>query len=143
MSKQNSICPCCSGEKYDTCCKPFHQGQLPATALQLMRSRYSAYALKLADYIIATTHPDNREYKENIEAWKASIMEFSENSQFEKLEILGWKDGEKFATVSFVVSLTQQGHKVIFTEKSLFEKVEGKWLYKNGEFAQGRVPSLI
>lgn len=39
---------------------PYHQGQPALTALALMRSRYSAYALKLEAYVLSTWHPSTR-----------------------------------------------------------------------------------
>lgn len=57
-------CPCCSGKQYSLCCEPFLKGnQIPASAEQLMRSRYSAYVMQDADYLIATWHPARREPK--------------------------------------------------------------------------------
>jgi SEC-C motif domain protein len=56
-------CPCESGQTYAQCCGALHQafdahGQtLADTPEALMRSRYSAYALGLADYLLATWHP--------------------------------------------------------------------------------------
>ena len=56
-----SVCPCCSGRKFETCCSPFISGSAsPQTAEQLMRSRFAAYVKKDAQYIIRTTHPLNR-----------------------------------------------------------------------------------
>ena len=56
-----SACPCCSGRKFDACCAPFLSGQdSPQTAEQLMRSRFAAYVRKNAEYIVSTTHPENR-----------------------------------------------------------------------------------
>lgn len=51
-------CPCGLGE-FDQCCGPFisHQA-LPETPEQLMRSRYTAFVLKDADYLQYTWHPD-------------------------------------------------------------------------------------
>lgn len=55
-----TACPCCSGRKLDACCGPFVGGSsLPETAEQLMRSRFAAYVLKKAEYIVETTHPEN------------------------------------------------------------------------------------
>ena len=50
-------CPCGSQDSYKNCCKPLHRGEPAKSAVQLMRSRYSAYALSLPDYIIATPSP--------------------------------------------------------------------------------------
>lgn len=56
-----SLCPCKSKKSYQDCCLPFHQNKaLPKTAEALMRSRYSAFFFRLVDYLIETTHPDNR-----------------------------------------------------------------------------------
>ena len=59
-------CPCGSDKTYGECCGLYHAGwhtslpstpRLPApTPEALMRSRYSAYALKLADYLLGTWH---------------------------------------------------------------------------------------
>jgi len=40
-----------------------------------------------------------------------------------------------FATVTFVAHLSQNQQDASFTEKSYFEKVNGKWLYLNGELS--------
>ncbi|MGA4815597.1 YchJ family metal-binding protein [Pseudomonas aeruginosa] len=44
-------CPCGSGDPLDDCCGRYHQGHPAPTAEALMRSRYSAYALGLVDYL--------------------------------------------------------------------------------------------
>ena len=54
-------CPCDSGQTYVQCCGPWHQGLglgvFAPTPEALMRSRYSAFALGLVDYLTATWHP--------------------------------------------------------------------------------------
>ncbi len=126
----NAPCPCHSGKKYKKCCQPFHKGALPSDALALMRSRYSALALHLVEYIIATTHPDNTEHTKDIEEWKRSIAEFCENVHFTGLKIIEFVDGaeEAFVTFRAILGDTQ------FVEKSRFFKVD-----ENGFM---RVPSL-
>jgi SEC-C motif domain protein len=81
------LCPCCSELDYSDCCKPYHTGTAAPTALALMRSRYSAYALGLIDYIIQTTHPKTR--ASNLKKWADEIRRFSQESKFIKLEIEG------------------------------------------------------
>lgn len=49
-------CPCGS-DPLDDCCGRYHQGHPAPTAEALMRSRYSAYALGLVDYLRDTTLP--------------------------------------------------------------------------------------
>ncbi len=131
--KKEDICPCNSDLYYKTCCKPFHEGALPPTALQLMRSRFSAYALDLPSYIISTTHPKNPHYLEDLALWSKQISQFSKHTQFKNLHILEVREQSEHATVTFFVDLSQGDQDVSFTEKSTFEKVSGKWLYHSGE----------
>lgn len=128
----NSLCPCGSGRLYEDCCRLYHKGIFPENALLLMRSRYSAYALCLPSYIIETTHPDHSEFSLDFDQWKEKIILFSQNTTFERLEILDFIDGEDKALVAFSAYLRQGEDDVGFKETSHFEKVGGKWLYKGG-----------
>jgi len=84
----NSPCPCGSGNKYKKCCQPFHKGKLTKSALELMRSRYCAFAHNNPKYIIHTTHPNNPDFTENTKSWLADIQNFSHSCIFENLQIL-------------------------------------------------------
>jgi SEC-C motif-containing protein len=126
-------CPCCSGKQYQDCCATYHRGKEPENALVLMRSRYSAYALHLADYIIHTTHPDNPHYQIDRNKWRGEILNFSKMTYFEKLEILDFSPGEEKALVTFTAHLKQNGSDATFTEQSQFEKYQGRWVYYNGK----------
>jgi len=95
-----------------------------------MRSRYSAYSLHLADYILKTTHPNNPDYTEETSLWKRSILEFCQNTKLLGLKINEFIDGETLAYVSFEARLDSG----ILKEKSRFLKVYGKWLYESGDF---------
>lgn len=143
MEKKFKTCPCSSGKSYDKCCQIFHKGSLPGSALELMRSRYSAYALDLPDYIIETTHPGSPEYSEDLLDWKKKISSFSRNSKFEKLEVLDSQERGTIATVTFVAYLSQKKQDVTFTEKSFFEKLQGKWFYRAGQLMDGHAPNLV
>ncbi len=55
-----ALCPCYSGKHYADCCQPLHQGTIAPDAERLMRARYSAYALKLPQFLNATWHPATR-----------------------------------------------------------------------------------
>lgn len=128
---KSDLCPCYSKKAYAECCKPFHDGHmLPQNALQLMRSRYAAYAKKLADYIIHTTHPANPSYTLDLPKWRSDILQFCAKTAFTGLDILEFIDGENKASVTFTAHLVQDGRDATFTEKSAFERVHGKWLYK-------------
>lgn len=141
MSEQN-LCPCGSGEPYFKCCEPFHQGLEPASALQLMKARYSAYVLNIPDYILKTTHPASPQYTENLSQWKRNVVAFSENTHFQRLEVIDFHEAGELATVTFTVFISQGGKDVTFTEKSYFEKRKGKWLYLRGRGEEGYHPEL-
>lgn len=57
-NKKDMACPC-GQASFDKCCGRFITGgQIPATADLLMRSRYSAFALRDEAYLRATWFPD-------------------------------------------------------------------------------------
>jgi len=143
MIQKDNPCPCCSGKTYAECCKRLHEGTLAKDALELMRSRYTAYALNLPDYIIATTHPGSPHYSENKFSWKRSLSKFSSASQFHKLKILDFKERKSLATVTFTAYVSEDSHDSTFTEKSTFEKIGSRWLYRNGLLQEGHTPNLV
>lgn len=136
------VCPCGSGDLYLHCCERFHQGVEPDNALQLMRARYSAYVLNIPDYILITTHPANTHYSDNLSEWKQSVIRFSENTHFQKLEVVDFHESGALATVTFAVFGTQGNRDITFTEKSYFEKRKGRWLYLRGRGEQGYHPEI-
>jgi SEC-C motif-containing protein len=95
-----------------------------------MRSRYSAYALGLTQYIMASTHPNNPDASISLSDWQNSIAEFSKDTQFIGLNILEFINGEDESYVVFEARLNHGTMK----EKSRFLKVNGKWLYESGSF---------
>jgi SEC-C motif-containing protein len=130
--EEQTNCPCHSQKIYSDCCQPYHQNALPKTALALMRSRYSAYALGLTDYIVQTTHPSNPNFKLSLEEWKKQIKQFSANTAFIGLEILEFIDDPEISYVTFKAELKQGWNDASFVEKSRFLKVKGRWLYVDG-----------
>ena len=129
--RKNSKCKCFSGKEYQYCCEPFHEGILPSTALELMRSRYSAYAYGLVDYIMETTHPENEHFKMDDLNWRNEIISFCNNFQFLGLSILDSAEN----WVIFNAHITQAGKDFSFTEKSSFEKIDDRWFYKSGKIS--------
>lgn len=116
-------CPCHSGKAYTECCQPLHSGQAAPDAERLMRSRYSAYALKLPDYILQTWHTDTR---------PASLsMEDLNGIKWLKLEIVSHQAvDDTHAEVVFVATY-QSGKqkKSQLTEHSQFVRINDRWLY--------------
>ncbi|MFK5882267.1 MAG: YchJ family metal-binding protein [Sulfurospirillum sp.] len=108
----NSLCPCGSGKKYKKCCAIFHKGALPKSALELMKSRYSAYATGDIKYLIKT----------------------SSNKDLDESELKEFSDGEKEAFVTFKATVFCEKIDNSFIEKSRFIKAKDRWLYVDGEF---------
>ncbi|MCI5052677.1 MAG: SEC-C domain-containing protein [Simkaniaceae bacterium] len=110
------LCPCHSQKEYKECCQPYHNGTPAPSPLKLMRSRYSAYALGLVDYILST----------QIEKVSpTSIKQFCAQTSFDGLEILD--HGPDW--VKFHATLSQQGQDVSFTEHSLFKRINNRLYY--------------
>jgi SEC-C motif-containing protein len=130
----NSPCPCGSNIKYKKCCGVYHKGALPKTALLLMKSRYSAFVVNDAKYIMKTTHPNNLDFTDDTAAWKKSIEAFSGKTDFLGLEILETDLHENsegnVSHVTFCAHLSSGD----LIEKSRFEFLNGRWLYESGEF---------
>lgn len=130
MKDSRKSCPCHSQKSYDECCRRYHEGEAAESALILMRSRYSAYALQLADYIIKTTHNQNRHQNSDLNRWKNEILSFSKTVQFKGLQIIDFQEKSDTATVTFRAILKQNHQDVSFTEKSLFIKINGRWYFQ-------------
>jgi SEC-C motif-containing protein len=132
---QKKLCPCGSGKSYEVCCQPCHQGEAAKSAEALMRSRYSAYALGLVDYILKTMHQSHPDAARPVEVRRKEIGEFCKATVFKGLKISDVQEGESKSTVTFTAFLSQGGKDFSFTEKSTFEKVQGNWFYLNGELS--------
>lgn len=98
-----------------------------------MKSRYSAYALGLTDYIIETTHPDNPQYLDDKNQWADQINQFCMTTQFLRLEIVDHSVTGKMGFVTFRAYLKQGGADASFQERSRFILDKGNWLYLDGK----------
>jgi len=116
----NLACPCGSGKKYKKCCRIYHNGEICSTALALMKSRFTAFAVGDIDYIIKTSTFQN-DYND--------LKSFSQNCKFEQLEILDYTD----LTVTFKATVYCDGIDNSFTEKSQFIKKDSRWYYESGD----------
>ena len=127
IARKAGFCPCGSKGLFSNCCQPIIEGTQKAnTAEELMRSRYSAYAVAAIDYLLDTTYKTLRKdqsYKE-IEQW-------SKENRWQKLEVL--KSTEN--TVEFKAYFLDDSKKQqIHHEKSTFTFENGSWFYSKGEF---------
>lgn len=138
-------CPCRSGKDYEVCSLPFHNGKKVENVLDLMRSRFAAYALDIPEYIIDTTHPASPQWYSNVKEWTRNIKEFSANYTFKNLLILESQQNASFGRVTFFAELIHNGDRgdASFTERSYFEKVKEKWLYQNGVVSKGYDSTIV
>jgi len=123
-------CPCGSSAAYAACCEPYHRGTaLPPTAEALMRSRYSAYAAGLEDYLLATWHPRTRPATLDLEAEQPRTAWLG-------LKVLRHQpQDEDHAEVEFIARYRIGGGSAQrLHECSRFERVDGRWYYVNGSF---------
>ncbi|WP_343631412.1 YchJ family metal-binding protein [Fluviicola sp.] len=124
-SESGQMCYCCSQKSFEACCEPFLLGTaFPATAEELMRSRYSAYVTKNVPYIMETTSPKFRKYYS-----AKSILEWAASSTWISLEILSASEKR----VKFVATyLDGNGELTRHTEDSRFEKIGDRWYFRDG-----------
>ena len=122
--KPAPACPCGS-KSYAACCEPLHRGTPASGAAALMRSRYSAYVLKLEDYLLATWHRDTR---------PAALDLAADDTKWLGLEIKRQQESGDTAIVEFVARHKVAGRAHRLHEISRFMRDDGRWFYVDGEF---------
>ncbi|ONN68398.1 YchJ family protein [Herbaspirillum sp. VT-16-41] len=136
-NKKDKAGPCpCGQPSLDKCCGRFITGgQVPATAELLMRSRYSAYALRDEAYLRATwfpeTLPDEELTSETDVKWIGLEIKKHQHAA-----------GSDAATVEFVARFKVGGKAHRLHEISNFMRQpdgEGqmRWYYVDGSFPEG------
>jgi SEC-C motif domain protein len=159
-SVEDQPCPCgLDGKNYGDCCFPFHSKSLyPQSPRSVLKSRYSAFVYRLIGYIIETTHPSSRDYRDDKIAWAQDLNKngMFDSFQFVRLEILQdsdlsiteniFEDYIEFQVTIQAKILRQQSQKptmlqtidgqyTTIKEKSKFLKDSGTgiWAYASGE----------
>ncbi|MGO1070308.1 YchJ family protein [Lysobacter sp. CA199] len=122
-------CPCDPSRRYADCCERLHAGAATAdTAQALMRSRYSAYALGDLEYLRASWHPETC----------PAELGFDPSMRWLGLEVKRHRSGGETAVVEFVARYRVGGGSAVrLHEVSRFVRVDGRWLYVDGEFPGG------
>ncbi len=127
---------------YESCCAPLHRGEgRAATAEQLMRSRYSAFALGEVDHLLRTQRPD-RTSRQPRNGQRRALEEACRQVRWRRLEILATEAGGTLdleGTVTFLAHYRPSGehgsgdHRGVMRERSRFGReggiLEGDWLY--------------
>jgi SEC-C motif-containing protein len=133
MSVMRETMPCPCGHRdatYAACCGRLHAGMradgpYAQQAEELMRSRYSAFAVQDASYLLATWAPDQR----------PATLDFDVGVKWLGLTI---RDGVVHdachAEVEFVARYKPPvGPAVRLHERSRFIRQDGRWLYVDGQ----------
>jgi SEC-C motif-containing protein len=120
-------CPCLSGETYGACCGPLHAHAVPApTAERLMRSRYSAFAVGDAAWLLETWHPSTR----------PAELELDPDVRWFRLDVLRTEGGgplDDRGTVEFAAHHAVDGRAEVQREVSRFVRDRARlWLYVDG-----------
>ena len=132
-SASSAVCPCGLEVKpgqprqLADCCGCYLNdfADLPAPdALSLMRSRYSAFVLERADYLLATWHPGTR----------PAALDFEPSARWLGLEVRAHQStGPATAEVEFVARMRLAGKAVRLHERSRFVHEGGRWFYVDGD----------
>ncbi len=91
-----------------------------------MRSRYSAFALGLDAYLLASWHPSTR----------PAALSVDDGTVWRRLQIVdtvAGGEGDATGFVEFRASFRDAaGEAGLLHERSRFERVDGRWLYLDG-----------
>ena len=131
MTSEN--CPCCSGKSYATCCLPLHKGGKAALPEQLMRSRYSAFAMCDCDYLLRTSSESLRESLS-----KEDLEHTCQAFQFISLDVV-FAEADK---VEFIANLLHGDELHPLHETSSFVLQGDEWKYDTGQLHDTPVTKL-
>lgn len=120
-------CPCTSGLPYDECCGALHRGERTAgTAEQLMRSRFSAFAVGDAGYLARTWHASTRPAR----------LDLDDDTRWYRLDVRATTGGGVFdtaGTVEFEAFWRSSQGRGSLQEVSRFVRGTEGWQYVDGD----------
>lgn len=123
---QTLLCPCNSNQSYRNCCGRFlDQGEFAVNAELLMRSRYTAYTLQRADYLLTTWHTSTRpaslDLTSSPQRWMGLTIKRHEQPHADR------------AVVEFIARYKINGRAYRLHEISRFVREQGHWFYVDGD----------
>ena len=119
-------CPCGTGTAYDACCGRLHRGAAQArTAEELMRSRYSAYAVGDLDHVFRTWHPRTR--PEDLALAPAPTW-----TGLEIVDVVAGGVDDDEGAVEFLARFRTGDTESALHERSRFQRRAGRWVYVDG-----------
>ena len=123
----STTCPCGSEQLLTLCCGLYHAGTPAPSAEALMRSRYSAYALGLIDYLAHSTLLAQQAGLDHdaIRAW--SLGSTWLGLEVEQAQLI---EGEpQHAYVTFTAHWRDAGGAHSHRERSAFVRNNGQWYF--------------
>ncbi|WP_375177434.1 YchJ family protein [Marinobacter mobilis] len=120
-------CPCGSARPYADCCQPWHVGQPAPTPEALMRSRYTAFVLELAEYLSQTWHSSTR----------PSSLSLEGSPQWLSLQVLSAGTRGDRGQVHFRAVYRSGDGFGYLEEQSDFVLEQGRWFYVAGDTREG------
>ncbi len=112
---------------FSACCGPYlneHAGTPAPDAESLMRSRYSAFVLGRANYLLATWHASTR----------PADLTLDPAAKWLGLEVRSHRlQDADHAEVEFVARCREGGRATRLHERSRFVRESGRWFYVDGQ----------
>lgn len=117
MTKEQN-CPCGSSKAFANCCQPIIANDSANSAEQLMRSRYTAFTLADAEYILKTWHPDTcpDDFQLGQSRWLGLTVHHADTN-----------------TVCFSAAFHAGNKGMILKETSRFVCIDHHWRYLDGD----------
>ncbi|WP_253442988.1 YchJ family protein [Halomonas sp. Y3] len=122
MPHRADRCPCGSGIPLAQCCARYHAGEPAPSPEALMRSRYSAFALGLADYLLASWHS----------ATRPAELAPDDATRWLRLEVLESGEQGDEGRVHFRAVFREGRRFGVLEEASRFRREAGRWAYLDG-----------
>lgn len=119
-------CPCTSGDVFGSCCGPVIATGIAPTAVRLMRSRFTAFAIGDVPHLLRTWHPSSR----------PSELELDGGLRWTRLDIIDQQAGGPFdvdGIVEFEAFYRQDAERGSMRERSRFVREDRIWLYLDGD----------
>ncbi|MBL1271973.1 MAG: YchJ family protein [Oceanospirillales bacterium] len=129
MSENTTIphCPCGSQRRYAECCQRYHAGENAPTPEALMRSRFTAFVLKLEDYLRASWHDSTR----------PTALDLHHSPDWASLRILDSDENGNTGHVHFQAIYRLNPGWGYLQERSHFVRENGRWYYLEGQPHEG------
>jgi len=129
------VCLCGSGKESEMCCRPVISGRAKAlNPEQLMRSRYTAYAMGNTAYILQTWHSSTRP----VELFTEDDLNWTGLRVLKSMPVTPGPDEEAY--VEFIARYQKGLETGQLHERSRFLQEQGEWRYVDGiQFAPSEI----